>query len=305
MTAQSDVLDRDENGRWNFALNGANSGVVCLDGGNTKTRGNFENTPSVMPFQVSSGNLSMDNLLFFSDDVLTAKGDLSSLSEVAVPVGYQQLFGDWTKTNDFDPGTTPTEIHLDPLGRFSASYRGGSCTQDGAYGWDRGNFISVAAVNHCDGSSGGNEVSLQTPQHAFVDDLLVFYAGPYRRSGSSGPRVFIFDGGPSIRVRGEFDGTLKKGVPLTVRLRFDNVDSQGPKAIGTLTVGITSGPGAKSHVLAQRTFSAQVVSGTPYTDSITFTPDVGGDSASLDWTLADQPGEPGSPTVRYTARIEP
>lgn len=133
----------------------------------------------------------------------------------------------------------------------------------------------------------------------------------------AGPEVFYFDPySHELRVRGELDAPLKKGVATRVRLRFDNRVARA-RTLDSLTVKIgavtpaADGNGfsmdAEPRVIATRDFAGTVVAANgALADEITITPDVAGERVYLDFAIAFRDErQPWKGSRSYLGRVDP
>lgn len=317
--AVSDYTERADEGRWSFAASGERSGVVCLDGAKATParRDDPKNVPSALAFTVEGGRLTIGAHTFAAGQPAATAGSLSALGDVHLPIGYARLLGEWTKSNVFDLSMQATELRFDRGGRFLATHRTG-CSYGGTFSWDKGIFTPASDPNACDerGATTAN-IAAANDVPEWDGDLLLFYASSYRKKGAAGPDVFYFDPySHELRVRGELEGSLKKGVETRIRLRLDNrVDR--PRTLESLTVKIASvtpaadGNGysldGELHVLATRDFAGAVVAANgSRADEIAITPDVSGERVYLDFAIAYRDDrQPWKGSRSYLARVEP
>jgi len=126
-TADSDAIERDLSGGWNFRARDATTGVVCLEDG------------SVVDFALEqaapAGGLRWARLGVLSPDEPLAGGGLrADLPDVTpAPLFLDLTAHAWAKTNEMDLFYLPTSFLLRRDGTFDATWRAGECAAGGTF----------------------------------------------------------------------------------------------------------------------------------------------------------------------------
>jgi hypothetical protein len=188
----------------------------------------------------------------------------------------------WEKTNAFDLYREAESFTVYGAGRFKASYRAGTCLETGTVSWDKDSVSTVSNPDKCDtrGPTTGNFLGNEMAE--FVGDAMVLSDSSYRPKGSQTRSEFFFD--PfyrSLRVQGEFDGSLRAGVPTAIDLTYVNLDTRQTRTLqrfaATITPlvavsgGVASGPTAT--MLVERMYSGVALApGGTYKDTVSISP---------------------------------
>ncbi len=289
---------RDDIGSWNFAAIDRTHGIVCLDGRSAApaTVRAETNLPSAIFFSLEQDStLTFGRYRFAPADANPGTQDAAALPDVHVPEGFARLVGrTWRKTNAFDLFMAAEEIVFNNVGRFSATYRGGTCVHGGYISWDKDMLLAVSEANQCD-TRGPTTAFIASPNAVpeFIDDMVVMSQSAYHPVGTGGEKnVLVFDPyGRSLRVSGVFEGTLHSGLATTIELAFKNMDPALERTLGkfeiairpaTASAGGFSTAGAKTILATSSLDSPPLAPGGTYKTKVSITPPSAGDTFALE-----------------------
>jgi hypothetical protein len=215
--AESDYVERDQSGRWNFRARDGASGIVCLDDG------------SVVDFLLTEPGLRWTLLGVLSPDrVLEETGTRAGLPSIEPAPLYVALTAHpWRKTNDFDLYREPTSFTLLRNGTLQASYRDGECEHGGVFSLIADELQPRSDPNTCDMRGGGTTAQLAAANEMpwIEEGVLYFYSATYRDAAFVTEErllALFYYGEGGLLVTATWQGPLRSGSAAEWSFAFRN-----------------------------------------------------------------------------------
>ncbi|MEI8241567.1 MAG: hypothetical protein WCI22_19310, partial [Actinomycetota bacterium] len=210
--------------------------------------------------------------------------------------------------NDFHLNRNPDQLTFKEDGQYVASYRRGECSHGGTWsvlgppGNRKEKLLTHHEPNMCDvrATEAGtvddfhNLPGLHEIQ--WTGDLMFIGASYYPEEKQTDKRVFVWEPDTSLRVSGEYEGSLVQGAAKTIRLTYAATGEPGDTAFSLVSLrvvlhklkgGRADGEEAvlldkpyTNVTLASKRSSNESHGGT-YTDQIEITPPVHGEYCYL------------------------